>query len=249
MIVSAQTNMRTDPVSRTPDQLLSLAVQATQRLAPLHPLMARWYALPSNAKEKSIPFENTGAILARMERNIEKDRDRFGDFDELGASLLLANVDNDRDWRTPGLVVLGLDPTLGSHKFRLVGIEPFGEAAPNLMLNAMIGLVEEVKPRYACTDVKAMTHEKALVTYQLDRRLYQHRRYFGWMGFVPAQITHAQIRDAHAVHPVDGLGTVIVSVPGVFDPTDDAQVDKVHRVEMDLASYDLLPVADPNLKG
>jgi len=26
-------------------------------------------------------------------------------------------------------------------------------------------------------------------------------------------------------------------------------VDKVHRVEMDLASYDLLPVTDPHFKG
>ncbi|PTA72260.1 hypothetical protein C9412_06970 [Stenotrophomonas sp. Nf1] len=247
MIVSVQANMRTDPVSRSPDQLLGLAARATERLAPLHPLMKRWYALPSSAKEKSIPLEDTGAILARMERDIEKDRRRFGDFNELGASLLLANVDNDRDWRMPGLIVLGLDPTTGSHKFRFVGIEPFGEAVPDLMVNAMIGLVEEVKPFYACTDVKAQTREKGLVTYQLDRRLYQHRRYFGWMGFVPAQITHAQIRDAHAVHPVDGLGTVIVSVPGVFDPADDAQVEKVHRVEMDLASYELLPVTDPNL--
>lgn len=249
MIVSVQANLRTDPVSRSPDQLLGLAVQATERLASLHPLMKRWYALPSSAKGKSIPLEDTGAILARMERDIEKDRGRFGDFNELGASLLLANVDNGRDWRMPGLVVLGLDPTMGSHKFRLVGIEPFGEAVPDLMLNAMIGLVEEVKPLYACTDVKAQTREKGLVTYQLDRRLYQHRRYFGWMGFVPAQITHAQIPDAHAVHAVDGQGTVIVSVPGMFDPTDDAQVDKVHRVEMDLASYDLLPVSDPSLKG
>ncbi|KAG0732105.1 hypothetical protein G6F23_014649 [Rhizopus arrhizus] len=117
------------------------------------------------------------------------------------------------------------------------------------MVNALIGLVKTIRPSFACVDVKSRTPEKGLVTYQIDRRLYQHREFFGWMGFVPAQITHAQIRDAHAVHPVDGLGTVIVSVPGVFDPTDDAQGDKVHRVEMDLASYDLLPVADPNLKG
>jgi len=110
-------------------------------------------------------------------------------------------------------------------------------------------MVKVVDPIFAGTDVKARSPDKAVVDYQLDRRLYQHRRFFGWMGFVPAQITHAQIRDAHAVHPIDGLGTVIVSVPGVFDPTDEAQVDKVHRVEIDLASYDLLPVTDPNLKG
>ena len=249
MIISAQANLRTRPVARSPEELLRLAVHVTQGLAPLHPLMKHWYALPSSSKERAIPLGDSDALLARMEREIDKDRKRFGDFDELGASLMLANVDNDRDWRKPGLVVLGLDPTTGSNTFRLVGIEPFAKVTPALMLNALIGLVEAIKPTLANTNVKAKTPDKGLVNYQLDRRLYQHREFFGWMGFVPAQIAHAQIRDAHAVHAVDGLGTVIVSVPGIFDPCDDAQVDKVHRVEMDLASYDLLPVTDPSLKG
>ncbi|WP_277872352.1 hypothetical protein [Vulcaniibacterium tengchongense] len=34
---------------------------------------------------------------------------------------------------------------------------------------------------------------------------------------------------------------------GVFDSTDDAQVKQVHRVEMPLAYYQLLPVIDPGL--
>ncbi|KAG1578639.1 hypothetical protein G6F46_015761 [Rhizopus delemar] len=38
-----------------------------------------------------------------MEQDVGKDRRRFGDFETLGASLTLANVDNDRDWRKPGL--------------------------------------------------------------------------------------------------------------------------------------------------
>ncbi|WP_414495846.1 hypothetical protein [Stenotrophomonas maltophilia] len=55
--------------------------------------------------------------------------------------------------------------------------------------------------------------------------------------------------DAHAVRPVDGLGTDLVAVPGMFEPCDDAQGDKVHRVEMDPASYELLAVTYPNPKG
>jgi len=184
-----------------------------------------------------------------MEKDLDQDRRRFGDFEELGASVTLANVDNDRDWRKPGLAVLDLNPTTGFNSFSLVRPEPFGEATPSLMVNALIGLVKTIRPNFACVDVKSRTPEKGLVSYQIDRRLYQHREFFGWMGFVPAQITHAQIRDAHAIHAVDGLGTVIVSVPGVFDPCDDAQVERVHRVEKDLACRDLLPVTDPHFKG
>lgn len=109
-------------------------------------------------------------------------------------------------------------------------------------------LTKRIHPTFAYTDVKTRPNENGLVTYQFKSRPYQHREFLGWMGFVPANITHDHIRDAHAVYPAEGLGTVIVSVPGIFYPADDAQVDKAHRVEMSLASYDLSPVLDPNLK-
>jgi len=249
MILSSQANLWTAPVARSPEEVMRLAKSLTHYLSQQHPLMKHWYALPSSRSEKTIPLDESDVLLSRIRGRVEQDRRQFGGYPELGASLSLANVANGRDWRKPGVAVLDLDPTTGFNCFRLEGIEPFGEAASSLMLNTLIRMAGAIEPVFASTDVKARTPEKGLVTYQLDRRLYQHRQFFGWMGFVPAQITHAQIRDAHSVHPVDGLGTVIVSVPGVFDPTDDAQVDKVHRVEMDLASYDLLPVTDPHFKG
>jgi len=249
LIISAQANLLTGPVARSPEEVLRLALLMSQALAPLHPSLGHWFALPSSRKSRYVPIDERDALMEQMGLDIERDRRNFGDFEGLGASLTLANVNNDRDWRKPGLAVLGIDPTAGFSKFRLGGLQAFGMDEPDIMLKALVELVRIVKPSFACVDVKSRTPEKGLVTYQIDRRLYQHREFFGWMGFVPAQITHAQIRDAHAIHPVDGLGTVIVSVPGVFDPTDDAQVDKVHRVEMDLASYDLLPVTDPNLRG
>ncbi|MGW9229106.1 hypothetical protein ACWGQ6_38440, partial [Streptomyces niveus] len=225
------------------------ALDLTERLARLHPLMKRWYALPSRRKEACIALEDSAAMLYSMERAIEKTRRRFGGFEGFGASLTLANVDNDRDWRKPGVVVLSLRPSLGVHTLSIEGLEPFGDEISSIMLGAMIDSVKVIQPDFACTNVKGRSRESELIHYQIDRRLYQHREFFGWMGFVPAQITHAQIRDAHAVHPVDGLGTVIVSVPDVFDPTDDAQVERVHRLERDLASYNLLPVTDPHFKG
>ena len=226
-----------------------MAVLATKALDPLHPSLKNWFALPSSRKSKYVPIGERDALIEQMGRDIERDRRSFGDFEGLGASLSLANVNNDRDWRKPGLAVLGIDPTAGFSKFRLGELQALGMEAPDLMLKALVEMVKIVRPSFACVDVKSRTPEKGLVSYQIDRRLYQHREFFGWMGFVPAQITHAQIRDAHAIHAVDGLGTVIVSVPGVFDPCDDAQVERVHRVEKDLACRDLLPVTDPHFKG
>ncbi|HEL3180853.1 TPA: immunity 52 family protein [Stenotrophomonas maltophilia] len=249
LIISVQANLRTTPVGRSAEEVLRLAVLATKALDPLYPSLKDWFALPPSRKSRYVPIGEREALIEQMRRDIEKDRRSFGDFEGLGASLSLANVNNDRDWREPGLAVLGIDPTAGFNKFRLEELQAFGMEAPDLMLKALVELVKIVRPSFACVDVKSRTPEKGLVSYQIDRRLYQHRQFFGWMGFVPAQVEHAQLPDAHAVHTVDGLGTVIVSVPGVFDPADDAQVDKVHRVEMDLSSYNLLPVTDPHFKG
>ena len=145
--------------------------------------------------------------------------------------------------------MLSLRPSLGVHTLSIEGLEPFGEDISSIMLGAMIESVQVIQPDFACTDVKGRSPESELIHYQMDRRLHQHLQFFGWMGFIPAQVDHAQLPDAHAIHAVDGLGTVIVSVPGVFDPCDDMQVERVHRVERDLASYDLLPVTHPHFKG
>ena len=249
MIIDVQACLKSRPVSRSPLEVAELVGSIVGELSPLHAQMRQWYTMPGGPREKILSLEERDAVLKMMGTDVEKTRRDLGDFRDLGASLMISNVARSRDWRNPGLVVLDVNPMTGFHRLRMAGLEAFGEGFPGLMLQSLMVLVEKLTPVFANVDVKARTPETGLVDYQLDRRLYQHREFFGWMGFVPAQITHAQIRDAHAVHPIDGLGTVIVSVPGVFDPTDEAQVDKVHRVEMDLASYDLLPVTDPNLKG
>ncbi|MDH5821910.1 Imm52 family immunity protein [Luteimonas sp. RD2P54] len=248
MILNSQINLRAEPVGKTSEQVLQLATDIVTDLAPLHRLMANWHSMPASPKDSPAPLSDRDTVLARMESEIEKNRKLYGDFDELGASLTISNVDNNRDWRSPGVVVLGLNPMTGFFSLQLKGIEPFGGAAPDVMRDSLNVLVRRIGPKFANTDVKSRTRDKGLVAYQFNRRLYRHREFFGWMGFVPAELPHDRIRDAAAVYPVPGHGTVIVSVPGLFDPADDAQVDKAHRVEMDLASYDLLPVLDPNLK-
>ncbi|HGM6731131.1 TPA: hypothetical protein ACKQBZ_002222 [Stenotrophomonas maltophilia] len=249
MIIDVQACLKSRPVSRSPLEVAELVDSIVGELSPLHAQMRQWYTMPGGPREKVVSLEERDAVLKVMETDVEKTRRDLGDFRNLGASLMISNVARSRDWRNPGLVVLDVNPMTGFHRIRMGGLEEFGKGFPGLMLQSLMILVEKLNPVFANVDVKARTPETGLVDYQIDRRLYQHREFFGWMGFVPAQISHAQIRDAHAVHPVDGLGTVIVSVPGVFDPTDDAQVDKVHRVEMDLASYNLLPVTDPHFKG
>lgn len=155
MILVVQTNLRTSAVSRTPEEVLSKALDLTERLARLHPLMKRWYALPSRRKEACIALEDSAAMLYRMERDIQKTRRRFGGFEGFGASLMLANVDNDRDWRKPGVVVLTLSPGLGHNSLRVKGLEPFGDGISSIMLGAMIESAKVIKPDFACTDVNA----------------------------------------------------------------------------------------------
>lgn len=108
-------------------------------------------------------------------------------------------------------------------------------------------LVEQIPLTFANTDVKAKVGDENRL-YQLDHALYQHREYFGWMGFIPQIIRPEDMKDAAEVIRVGDRGTVIVSVPGVFDLADPKQVKQVHRVEMQLAHFNLLPVTDPSLE-
>ncbi|MDH5821911.1 hypothetical protein QFW77_02735 [Luteimonas sp. RD2P54] len=247
MIVTVQVTLYFEPAGRSNEDLYRLVADAVADLAPLHPRMSNWHILPASAKEKATPLAERERAIAAMNAQIERYKREFGDFDGYGASLDVANVDNNRDWRKPGVVSVGASLAAGQFSVTLKGVEPFGAELAGIVQGILVALAPRLDAKFANTDVKSRTPEKGLVSYQFDLRLYQHRQFFSWMGYVPVEIPHERIRDAHVTVKA-GKGTVIVAVPGLFDPADDAQVYKAHRVEMDLASYDLLPVIDPNLK-
>lgn len=250
MILSVQSIHTIERAALSPEALYDRVEALAEDIASIHPHLAGWYDFPASQDDRVVPFADRSAIVGRMAEQAAKDKAEYRALEEAGgANLSLTTASTDREWRQPGVVTLDYKPALGQARFTIDLPEPvFGEELERVMREALVAMVQRFSSSFAKTDVKARGADRQPVLYQLDKRLYQHRDFIGWMGFVPVDLPHAQIRDAYETIPVPGKGTVVVAVPGVFDPTDGGHVEKVHRVEMDLASYDLLPVLDPNLR-
>ncbi|AKO02821.1 hypothetical protein ADT27_14900 [Xanthomonas oryzae] len=151
--------------------------------------------------------------------------------------------------KEPGRSVISFTPWDGAFSIDMLDPQKrFGEELTRRIFVQTLSSVASLLPlKFAAADTKVHRDGKSIL-YQIDKKLFPHRQYFGWMGFVPTELSHAQIRDADEVIAVPGKGTIIVTVPGLFDPTDAAQVEQVHRVEMQLAHYNLLRVTDPDVR-
>lgn len=246
MIVTTQHTFRLPPAERSPEEAYGLAQQAIGALAQLRSEWGRWHDLPRSSSDPGARFDDRASMLARMAEDAEKKAREFPQLPVQGASISVTTGVG-RDWRRAGRADLSIDPAAGRAVFRLR--EPdkaFGDQTASLLRASLVSLVNVLQPVFANNDVK-VRQQGELMTYQFDQKLYPHREFLGWMGFVPAQLRQEQLRDAHEVLPVEGRGSVVVAVPGMFNPADPAQVAAVHRVEMQLAHFELLPVTDPAL--
>lgn len=249
MILSIQINLRIPKVAVSPETAYTTVQQLTSSLSGVHKNFEIWHDSPSSPKDRAIPFSDKPSILDRIQRTIERHNQEFGPSpDGDGAMLLLSTAASEREWQKAGRADLDYSPNNGMASFYLKQPEStYGVDTASIVKKVLENMVRHVSPTFAATDVKSKILNGGYITYRFNRRLYQHREYFGWMGFVPQVLRSEDVSDAHEVIPVGDKGTVIVSVPGVFDPSDGAQVDKVHRVEMQLAHYNLLPVTDQSL--
>ncbi|WP_170292338.1 Imm52 family immunity protein [Xanthomonas maliensis] len=86
-------------------------------------------------------------------------------------------------------------------------------------------------------------------SYAFDHQLFPHRRWLGWMGFVPHRVEARHVPEAASVIAVGHQGTVIVAVQECFDLHNPAHLQRAHRVEARLAHLGLLDVTDVSLLG
>jgi len=249
MIVTTQNEVLFTRLQWPAVEVYDAAARIIAKLARLDPQFVTWHDMPTSGKDPGAMFDDREKMLERLDADIERRVKEYPDWPDAKSAHLALTTGVGPNWRKAGRAELVIDTFSGRGVFSLR--EPdkaYGKATPSILKAAMSALVEELDPTFGNNDIKVKTAEGELVSYRFNRRLYQHRQFFGWLGYVPVDLPHARIRDAYETIKA-GKGTIVVSVPGLFDPADDAQVDKAHRVEMDLASYELLPVIDPNLKS
>lgn len=238
------------PDTWTPEKAYELVNTLVNQLGTMHHDLREWDDLPQGPKDKSERLTDRAAIIARILRKIEKRKSSSPQMPNAeSADLNVTNALTEKAWKEPGRSVISFTPWDGAFSIDMLDPQKrFGEELTRRIFVQTLSSVASLLPlKFAAADTKVHRDGKSTL-YQIDKKLFPHRQYFGWMGFVPTELSHAQIRDADEVIAVPGKGTIIVTVPGLFDPTDAAQVEQVHRVEMQLAHYNLLRVTDPDVR-
>jgi hypothetical protein len=117
-----------------------------------------------------------------------------------------------------------------------------------MVRSVVAALAEVLGVLHIATDVTcALPDGEGFDTYVQHHRLFPHRRWLGWMGFVPELVPHRYIPEAASVHVVKGCGTIIVSVEGCLDLRNKAHLRQVHEVEARMAQLGLLDLTDATL--
>ncbi|WP_422508070.1 hypothetical protein [Stenotrophomonas sp. GZD-301] len=222
----------------------------TTRLADVHPLLATWYEPPRAEGEVAMPLADTDGFIARITRNTAQDlvmhphRPMAG-----GADANLRNTRDTHDWLMPGRLSMSYMPWCGRLTFDINDpLEAFGAATPGIVRDCIAAVAASLDTPFIGTDVSCLlAGGSGFDSYALDHRLFPHRRWLGWMGFVPELVPHRYLPEAAAVHVVNGRGTIIVAVEGCLDLRNRAHLRQVHEVEARMAQLGLLDVTDATL--
>ncbi|AKO21654.1 hypothetical protein ACU11_00395 [Xanthomonas oryzae pv. oryzicola] len=241
-----------EPASWSPEKTYDLIQKVTHTLGQVHPSLRQWRDMQQAAKDKTAEFSDRETVLTRIRQGIARAQQAYPTMPHVdSAELNVTNAVGSIKWQKPGCAIVSFKPWAGEVSLEMFDADLEGTIGPTaarkIFSQFLKAILDMLSPSFAATDVQSVRDEEEVI-YQLDKKLFPHRQYFGWMGFVPTELSHAQIRDADEMIAVPGKGTIIVTVPGLFDPTDAAQVEQVHRVEMQLAHYNLLRVTDPDVR-
>ncbi|MCT8272692.1 Imm52 family immunity protein [Xanthomonas translucens] len=238
----------TPDVEATYDQLATLTAQ----LALVHPALARWVELPRAGDGVPMPFSDRAGFIERVRRYAAQDQAEYPQMRNagaIGANLTTAMVES--DWLKPGRASMNYDPASGRMTLQIY--EPakaFGAGdTPRIVRQCVAALGAALPATFIATDAHARMQngEEGFETYAFDHQLFPHRRWLGWMGFVPHMVEPRHIPEAAELIPVGRKGTVIVAVDECFDLHNPAHLKRAHEVEARMAHLGLLEVTDTSL--
>ncbi|MBN6152791.1 immunity 52 family protein [Xanthomonas sp. AmX2] len=222
-------------------------VALTSALAVVHPSLGGWYSLANTKNGPTVPLQNKVAFLADATASSSDAEEPEGGF-----RATLSTAPDDKTWLAPGRALLTFEPSQGYITFEIYEpVRAHGEAATaELFRRALAAIAQIENLMFGATDVNARRQSgKGLEMYMGDHQLFPHRRWLGWMGFVPHPIESRHIPEAAALIPVGRKGTVIVAVDECFDLHNPAHLKRAHEVEARMAHLGLLEVTDASLLG
>ncbi|MGX8285223.1 Imm52 family immunity protein [Xanthomonas oryzae] len=215
----------------------------TKLLSSVHPSLKNWFSLAHTKGGATVSLENKPAFLVDAAKSDPEDYSG-------GFRAILSTASNDKEWLQPGRALINFEPSQGYITFEIYDpISAFGEAVTSgIFQSAMKAIAYSESVIFGGTDVSTRLESGAgIKIYMVENQLFPHRRWLGWMGFVPHMVEPKHIPEAAALIPVGTKGTVIVAVDECFDLNNPDHLKRAHRVEARMAHIGLLDVTDTSL--
>jgi len=226
---------------------LSRLVEALDNVIPV----GAWHRLPRTEDEGSsgwIPLSSRDDYLRRVARDLGEDAERWPGTGE-GFSTVVTTARNVATWDSEERAVLKYSPRQGVITLEWLLEEESASAEFERTRQAFLAICNEVEVLFACSDRPASPRpsgKPGRTYFGIDYRVFPHREFLGWMGFVPKDIDSHEIPEADELIPVLAKrGTMVVAVGDRFAVHNHAHIEKAQRVEMRLVDLDALPVTDP----
>ncbi|OAJ55262.1 hypothetical protein A6V36_34425 [Paraburkholderia ginsengiterrae] len=228
-------------------------------LTTIHPFLptVHWYLSPSTQEESKRPFPQVvdrTNFLAWIKRRHAETLREWPEY-PFGFSALLTSASDERAFEVEeGRCSLIFEP--GHGRIQLEIIDPdiaWPQSDVTKMMKGILGaVVNDESVEFAAVDTSKWPRkdgEKGADTYSIDFRTFPHRRFLGWMGFVPKVIEPADLTQADEVIPIlSRRGSIVVAVSDQFDVHNPLHIEQAQRVEMRLVDLDALPVIDPSFQ-
>jgi hypothetical protein len=200
------------------------------RIANVHPDFETWWTVPRGPRDDAILLAHRGPVVAHIQKT--------------NIGIHLTNAATDAEWTKRGKVSLAIHPGSGILRLRLGRIEELYPTPTTLIWNLLQALTSDSRVTFAQTNVLQQV-AGSVMTYSGDRRVFHHREYLGWMGYVDAPLAADQLPQAARLER-QGRGTLILAAD-VLDLGDHAAIEQANRTEIGLADLGLLPVIDSSL--
>ncbi|MGX8285221.1 Imm52 family immunity protein [Xanthomonas oryzae] len=214
-------------------------------LANVDPGLSAWYSLPDTKHGKAIALSDREDFITDYNRKIKSRAT-----DSTAFLCMITTAKDNKAWNQPGCATITFHPENGNISCEInKPIEAFGhEAIPNIIIKIISAIAKTEKVVFAATNVVCYGKSgKGVEMYMGSHQLFPHRRWLGWMGFVPHMVEPKHIPEAAALIPVGTKGTVIVAVDECFDLNNPDHLKRAHRVEARMAHIGLLDVTDTSL--
>ncbi|WP_418115126.1 Imm52 family immunity protein [Xanthomonas oryzae] len=214
-------------------------------LANVDPSLSAWYSLPETKNGKAIALSSREEFIADYNH---KNKDTAND--DTGFFCFITTAEDNKAWNQPGCATINFQPKNGYINCEInKPVEAFGnEFAPDVVIKVISAIARTERVIFSATNVICTKESgKGVETYAGSHQLFPHRRWLGWMGFVPHMVEAKHIPEAAALIPVGTKGTVIVAVDECFDLNNPDHLKRAHRVEARMAHIGLLDVTDTSL--